>query len=200
MNSNGSTCFGWLRAANSMLHVATGTTCIARLRPANFIRAFLAMRSFRRWPTTVLSALGLTAMAPPSIALAQAPPLGTLANFAILAGAGITNTGPSVITGIPTLPGDLGSTTASIGGFPPGIVVPPGIIHSINDGPTMLAQASLVTAYNNLAVACEQQGLIDRARSAYENAVARAPRDVLIRQNYELFKELHARSTGGVSR
>lgn len=55
-------------------------------------------------------------------------------------------------------------------------------------------------AFNNLAVACEQQGLIDRARSAYENAVARAPRDALIRQNYELFKEIHARGTGGVSR
>lgn len=55
-------------------------------------------------------------------------------------------------------------------------------------------------AYNNLAVACEQQGLIDKARNAYENAVARAPRDAMIRQNYELFKEIHARSTGGSPR
>lgn len=55
-------------------------------------------------------------------------------------------------------------------------------------------------AHNNLAVACAQQGLIDRARNAYENAVARAPRDELIRQNYQLFKEVHARTTDGVSR
>jgi hypothetical protein len=42
-------------------------------------------------------------------------------DFAILAGAGITNTGPTVITGIPAHPGNIGSTTAMITGFPPGI-------------------------------------------------------------------------------
>lgn len=55
-------------------------------------------------------------------------------------------------------------------------------------------------AYNNLAVACEQQGLIDKARDAYETALARAPKSELIRQNYELFKEIHARATGGTTR
>ncbi|MBY0497929.1 MAG: tetratricopeptide repeat protein [Cyanobacteria bacterium] len=60
--------------------------------------------------------------------------------------------------------------------------------------------ASYAFAYNNLAVACEQQGLIEKARDAYEKALALAPDSELIRQNYELFKETHARSTGGVSR
>ena len=94
--------------------------------------------------------LGLTLLASTAPGRAQAPPLGTLAGFAILAGSGITNTGNSVITGTPGFPGDLGSSTATIGGFPPGIVVPPGIIHSINDGPTITAQNTLTTAYNNL--------------------------------------------------
>jgi hypothetical protein len=82
--------------------------------------------------------------------LRRLPPLGTLANFAIIAGTGITNTGPSVISGTAALPGDLGSSTATITGFPPGIVVPPGIIHAINDGPTITAQNSLTTSFNNL--------------------------------------------------
>src|SRR6202030_1936053 len=69
----------------------------------------------------------------------------------ILAGTGITNTGGTVITGTAALPGDLGSSTATIGGFPPGIVVPPGVIHAINDGPTITAKNDLTTAYNNLA-------------------------------------------------
>jgi outer membrane autotransporter protein len=82
---------------------------------------------------------------------AQAPPLGTTANFSILAGAGVTNTGPSVITGTAAHPGDIGSTTATIGGFPPGLVNAPGVIHPINDGPTSTAQNTLTTAYNSLA-------------------------------------------------
>jgi uncharacterized protein with beta-barrel porin domain len=95
--------------------------------------------------------LGLMGVTLSSPSHAQAPPLGTLANFAILANTGITNTGPSVITGIPASPGDLGTVTATIGGFPPGIVNLPGIIHTPGDAPSILAQISLTTAYNNLA-------------------------------------------------
>jgi hypothetical protein len=98
----------------------------------------------------VLAALSLMVLAPSSPSHAQAPPLGTLANFAILANTGITNTGPTVITGTPANPGDLGTVTATIGGFPPGIVDLPGIIHTPGDAPTILAQAALTTAYNNL--------------------------------------------------
>ncbi|WP_291863352.1 ice-binding family protein [Bradyrhizobium sp.] len=97
-----------------------------------------------------LTALGLAAVVPSS-SRAQAPPLDTTANFSVLSGAGITNTGNTVITGTAALPGDLGSATATIGGFPPGIVNPPGVIHAIGDAPTMTALNSLGIAYDNLA-------------------------------------------------
>jgi hypothetical protein len=97
------------------------------------------------------AALGLTAVIPISSGHAQAPPLGTAENFSVLSGAGITNTGSTVITGTAALPGDLGSSSATIGGFPPGIVTPPGVIHAINDGPTITARNSETIAYNNLA-------------------------------------------------
>src|SRR6202048_3850617 len=100
--------------------------------------------------TAFFVVLGLTVI-PTLASHAQAPPLGTTVNFSILAGTGITNTGGTVITGTAALPGDLGSSTATIGGFPPGIVVPPGVIHAINDGPTITAKNDLTTAYNNLA-------------------------------------------------
>jgi outer membrane autotransporter protein len=107
-------------------------------------------RYFSQSLTAAIAALGLMgAVLSPSHA--QPPPLGTTANFGILAGTGITNTGPSIITGTAAHPGDLGSSTATIGGFPPGIVTPPGVIHAINDGPTITAKSSLTTAYNNLA-------------------------------------------------
>src|SRR5450631_338469 len=95
--------------------------------------------------------LGLTIVVPTSSSRAQAPALGTTANFSILSGAGITHIGSTVITGTAALPGDLGSGSATIGGFPPGIVTPPGIIHAINDGPTIAARISLTNAYNDLA-------------------------------------------------
>ncbi len=52
-------------------------------------------------------------------------------------------------------------------------------------------------AWNNLAIAREQQGHLEKAKQAYEKAVALAPKDVYIRQNYELFLEIHARSARG---
>jgi len=51
-------------------------------------------------------------------------------------------------------------------------------------------------AYNDLAVAYEHEGDLAKARVAYEKAVALAPNNVQIRQNYELFKEINDR-TGG---
>ncbi len=49
-------------------------------------------------------------------------------------------------------------------------------------------------AYNNLAVAHEQDGMIDKARQAYEKALEIEPKNTLIRQNYELFLEIHDRA------
>jgi len=75
---------------------------------------------------------------------ATAPvPLGTAANFAVLAGSTITNTGATTING------DLGlSPGTSVTGFPPGQVN--GTIHAA-DSVALQAQADLTTAYNDAA-------------------------------------------------
>lgn len=66
--------------------------------------------------------------------------LATASGVSVLAGAGVTNTGPSVLNG------DLDtSPTAAITGFPPGIVN--GARHA-TDAVAGQAQASLTTAYN----------------------------------------------------
>ena len=49
-------------------------------------------------------------------------------------------------------------------------------------------------AWNNLAVAFEQQGNFDKAREAYEKAVELDPKNLLFRQNYDLFKEINDRT------
>ena len=99
-----------------------------------------------RIPTTFLaagSALILVAallVSAITASAATAVGLGTAARFAVLAGAGITNTGPSVING------DIGSfPTTSISGFPPGIVI--GTIRA-GDAVTQGAKNDLTTAYN----------------------------------------------------
>jgi hypothetical protein len=73
--------------------------------------------------------------------------LGTAESFAVLAGSGVTNTGPSLITG------DLGThPTASVTGFPPGVVT--GTIHAA-DATADQAKTDLVGQYNALtAAAC----------------------------------------------
>ncbi len=50
-------------------------------------------------------------------------------------------------------------------------------------------------AFNNLAVACEQQGDFDRAREAYERALKLRPRQRQIQQNYDLFREADDKRT-----
>jgi len=52
-------------------------------------------------------------------------------------------------------------------------------------------------AFNNLAIAYEQAGEIDKARGAYEKAVALDPENTMIRQNFDLFKEINDRKKDG---
>jgi Tfp pilus assembly protein PilF len=49
-------------------------------------------------------------------------------------------------------------------------------------------------AYNDLAVAYEHEGQLDKARKAYEKALEIEPNNTQIRQNYELFKEINDRT------
>ena len=55
-------------------------------------------------------------------------------------------------------------------------------------------------AFNNLAIAYEQLGEFDKARDAYEKAVELEPDNLMIRQNYDLFKEINDRSNRGSDR
>jgi Tfp pilus assembly protein PilF len=50
-------------------------------------------------------------------------------------------------------------------------------------------------AQNNLAIAYEHQGEMDKARAAYEKAIELEPNNGFIKQNFELFKEINDRTT-----
>jgi hypothetical protein len=77
-------------------------------------------------------------------ACSQAPiVLGSAANFAVLAGSTVTNTGPTIVTG------DLGvSPGTAVTGFPPGTVI--GTQHAM-DPISAQGILDLTTAYNNAA-------------------------------------------------
>ena len=50
-------------------------------------------------------------------------------------------------------------------------------------------------AYNDLAIAYEHEGQLEKARKAYEKALEMEPNNSQIRQNYELFKEINDRTS-----
>ena len=50
-------------------------------------------------------------------------------------------------------------------------------------------------AFNDLAIAYEHEGDLEKARVAYEKALGIEPNNALIKQNYELFKEINDRTT-----
>ncbi|MEU9837555.1 ice-binding family protein [Streptosporangium sp. NPDC048047] len=102
----------------------------------------------RSWIAGALTALvamgGIIATPHAASAVAPAPvPLGTAANFAVLAGTTVTNTGATVVTG------DLGvSPGSAVTGFPPGVVV--GTTHQA-DAAAAQAQLDLTAAYTDAA-------------------------------------------------
>jgi Tfp pilus assembly protein PilF len=55
-------------------------------------------------------------------------------------------------------------------------------------------------AYNDLAVAYEHEGQLEKARQAYEKALKLEPNNEQVRQNYELFKEINDRTSGSKER
>jgi hypothetical protein len=100
---------------------------------------------YRTRSLSLLASMGFAALVfAASPALAQIT-LGTAASFGVLGGSTVTNTGSSIIVG------NLGvSPGTAVTGFPPGVVTPPGIIHSA-DAIAAKAQVDLTTAYNALA-------------------------------------------------
>jgi len=88
-----------------------------------------------------LFALASTATA----AIVPAVALGTSANYSVLGGSTVTNTGPSVLTSSLGLwPG------TSVTGFPPGLVAPPAVTDNSNAA-AQQAQADLTAAYIDVA-------------------------------------------------
>jgi hypothetical protein len=76
-----------------------------------------------------------------SAAIVPTVALGTSANYAVLGGSTVTNTGNSVLNGsLGLAPG------TSVTGFPPGIVIPPGTTDVAN-GAALQAQTDLTAAY-----------------------------------------------------
>ena len=49
-------------------------------------------------------------------------------------------------------------------------------------------------AHNDLAIAYEHEGQLEKARKAYEKALDLEPNNAQIRENYELFKEINDRA------
>lgn len=49
-------------------------------------------------------------------------------------------------------------------------------------------------AWNNLAIGYEQEGRFEEAQKAYERALELEPKNLYIRQNFDLFKEINERT------
>ena len=98
----------------------------------------------------------------------SAPPLGSAQSFAVLGASGVTNTGPTVITG------DLGvSPGTSVTGFPPGTVTG-GAVHA-GDAPATAAQAAAHTAYAALVAEHCGTNLTGKTLGSSPGAVTLSP-------------------------
>jgi hypothetical protein len=101
-------------------------------------------RTLKLWVMGAAIGASFTVLSTTAADAAPAVGLGTSGAFALLAGQGITNTGPSVISG------EVGTNpAASVVGFPPGTITN-GVIHAA-DAVSLQAQSDLTTAYNDAA-------------------------------------------------
>ena len=101
--------------------------------------ALIAGATPNPWTFTTAAAAPAAAAGPATVNLDCA------ANFAILAGSTVTNTGPTIISG-----GDLGlSPGTAVIGFPPGTIT--GGVIRVNDPAANAAKLCLTTAYNDAA-------------------------------------------------
>jgi hypothetical protein len=89
----------------------------------------------------LLAGAGLAALLVGALPASGQISLGTADSFGVLAGSTVTNTGSTVVAG------NLGvSPGTAVTGFPPGVVTPPGTIHSA-DAVAAQAQTDLTAAY-----------------------------------------------------
>ena len=56
------------------------------------------------------------------------------------------------------------------------------------------ADPTYAAAWNNLAIGYEQEGRFEEAQKAYERALELDPKNLYIRQNFDLFKEIKDRT------
>ena len=95
---------------------------------------------------TLAAAFLLMVVSIAGAAIVPTVPLGTSANYSVLGGETVTNTGPSVLAAsVGVSPG------TEITGFPPGIVQPPGIVDGGASPTAAQAQLDLTVAYLNAA-------------------------------------------------
>jgi len=107
----------------------------------------------RHYRLTLVPAIAFAALlCSPSPALCQT--LGAAQNFGIVGGSAVT----AAVGAVPSqIAGDVGvSPGTSITGFPPAlgaVVIPPFILHSPNDGPSIAAQAAVTALFVSLSTA-----------------------------------------------
>jgi LPXTG-motif cell wall-anchored protein len=117
-------------------------------RPARTVTAGTRGRVARKLvvPIVIASAAALVVTAGPTSALiVPTVDLATAANYSVLGGQTVTNTGPSVLDkSVGVAPG------SAVVGFPPGIVLAPGTIQAAN-AVALQAESDLTTAYIDAA-------------------------------------------------
>lgn len=93
--------------------------------------------------SVIFGLLAFSGVAPASAAIVPTVPLATTADYSVLAGSTVTNTGPSVLNQ------NLGlNPGTSVTGFPPGLILG---TTQVANGPALQAQDDLTNAFNSAA-------------------------------------------------